>query len=128
LYPEEALAIRQQSREMEEHMIQTTIRATIPPQKRDEALKILRSVTEMNRVRLGCVSCRIYQDLQDKNVLMFEEKWTSEEDLEDHLRSDEFRNVLLLLEMAPQAPEIRFDTISSSTGMETVEKARTSPR
>ncbi len=41
-----------------------------------------------------------------------------------HLRSDEYRNLLLVLEMALKEPEIRFDTISSSTGIETIEKAR----
>jgi hypothetical protein len=41
-----------------------------------------------------------------------------------HLRSDEYRNLLLILEMALEQPEIRFDTISGSTGIETIEKAR----
>ena len=59
---------------------------------------------------------------------MFEEIWRTEEDLEDHLRSDEYLNVLLVLEMALKEPEIRFDTISSSTGIETIEKARGQPR
>ena len=105
-----------------------TIRVTIPPAKRGEALRILRSIAEMNRVQLSCVSCRIYQDVQDSNVLMFEERWTNEEDMEDHLRSDEFRNLLMVLEMALESPDIRFDTISDSTGIETIEKARSSPR
>lgn len=55
---------------------------------------------------------------------MLKEVWKSEEELNLHLRSDEYRNVLLILEMALEQPEIRFDTILSSTGIETVEKAR----
>ena len=105
-------------------MIQSTIRMTIPPQKSGEALKILRSVAEQCRDDPGCLSCHIYGDLQEKNVLMLEEVWRSEEDLDLHLRSDEYRNLLLVLEMALKQPEIRFDTISSSTGIETIEKAR----
>jgi quinol monooxygenase YgiN len=72
----------------------------------------------------GCISCHIYGDLQEKNVFMLKEVWRSEEDLDLHLRSDEYRNLLLILEMALEQPEIRFDTISSSTGIETIEKAR----
>jgi hypothetical protein len=53
-----------------------------------------------------------------------EQLWSNEEDLERYLRSDEYRQVLLVLEMAMKQPEIRFDTISSSTGIETIEKAR----
>ena len=109
-------------------MVLATIRMIIPPKKRDEALKILRSVVELCRYDPGCLSCHLYGDLQEKNVLMLEEVWRSEEDMDIHLRSDEYRNLLLVLEMARKQPEIRFDTISSSTGIETIEKARTPAR
>ena len=105
-------------------MIQATIRMEIPPTKSAEVLKILRSVVELCRYDLGCLSSRIYGDLQEKNVLMFEEVWRVEEDLNLHIRSEEYRNLLLALEMALKQPEIRFDVISSSTGIETINKAR----
>ena len=109
-------------------MIKATIRMTIPPQKSGEVLKIIRSVVELCRYNPGCLSCHLYGDLQEKNVLMLEEVWRAEEDLDLHLRSDEYRNLLLVLEMALKQPEIRFDTISSSTGIETIEKARSHTR
>ena len=109
-------------------MILATIRMTIPPQKSGEVLKILRSVAEQCRYDRGCLCCHIYGDLQEKNVLMLEEVWRTEEDLDLHLRSDEYRNLLLVLEMALKQPEIRFDTISSSTGIEAIEKARSPAR
>ena len=107
-------------------MIQATIRMLIPPQKRGEGLKILRSVVELCRDDPGCLGCHIYGDLQEKNVLMLEQVWRSEENLGHHLRSDEYRNLLLVLELALKQPEIKFNTISSSTGIETIEKARSS--
>jgi len=109
-------------------MILATIRMTIPVQKRGEALKILRSVAELCRDDPGCLSCYIYGDLQDNKVLVLQEVWKAEEDLNLHIRSDEYRNLLLVLEMAPKQPEIRFDVISGSTGIETIEKARGHPR
>ena len=72
----------------------------------------------------GCLSCHIYGDLQQKNVYMFEEVWRSEEDLNLHLRSEEYLNLLLVLEMSLKKPDIRFHNISSSSGIETIEKAR----
>jgi len=105
-------------------MIQSTVRMTIPPQKKEEAFKILKSVAEQCRVVPGCLSCHFYEDLQEENVLMFEEIWRDEEDMNLHLRSEEYRNLLLVLEMSLKQPEIRFDTISSSTGIEVIEKAR----
>ena len=107
-------------------MIKATIRMTIPPKKSGEVLKILRSMVEQCGMQPGCLSCHIYGDLQQKNVYMFEEVWRSEEDLRHHLRSDEYRNLLLVLELALKQPEIKFNTISSSTGIETIEKARSS--
>jgi quinol monooxygenase YgiN len=105
-------------------MILSTLRMTIPPKKRGDALRILRSVAELCRVHSSCLGCHIYEDVQEDNVLMFEEMWRSEEDLAQHLRSEKYRNVLKVLEMALNQPEIRFDTISSSAGIETIEKAR----
>ncbi len=105
-------------------MVLATIRLMIPPQKRDEALKILKSAAVQCGVTPSCLSCHIYADVQEENVLMFEQGWRSQEDLERHLRSDEYYRVLLVMEMALEQPEIRFDTISGSTGIETVEKAR----
>ena len=83
-------------------MILSTIRMMIPPQKRNEALKILRSITDQCSDYHGCLSCHIYEDLQEKNILMFEQAWRADEDLDLHIRSDEYLNLLLVLEMALQ--------------------------
>jgi quinol monooxygenase YgiN len=109
---------------MEAHMILSTVRMTIPPQKSGEVLKILKSMAEQCRYHPGCLSCHIYGDLEEENVLMLEEVWRAEEDLGLRLRSGEYLNLLLVLEMSLKKPEIRFDTISSSMGIEAIEKAR----
>ena len=109
-------------------MILATVRMTIPPKKSGEALGILRSVADLCKDDPGCLSCHVYGDLQDNKVLVLEEAWRTQEDLDRHFRSKEYRNLLLVLEMALKQPEIRFDTISSSTGIETIEKARSHTR
>ena len=109
-------------------MILATIRMTIPPQKSAEVLKILRSMTEQCRDAPGCLRCNIYGDLQEKNAYVLEEIWRAEEDLNVHLRSGEYLNLLLVLEMSIKQPEIRFDTIASSMGIEAIEKARSQAR
>lgn len=105
-------------------MILATIRMELPPPKRDEALKILKLMTEYFRIQSGCISCHIYEDLQEKNTILFCKAWRSREELDHHLRSEEYRNVLLVLEMASKEPVVRFDEILNSTGIETVERAR----
>jgi len=105
-------------------MILATLRMAIPAQKRGEALKILKSLVARNSVQPDCEFSRICEDVLEDNVLQFEELWRSEEEFESYLRSDNYHKVLLVLEMALKQPEIRFDTISCSTGIETVGKAR----
>jgi quinol monooxygenase YgiN len=117
-------SIHQWRHTSEEPMILATIKVSIPPQKRGEALRVLESVAGLCRDSPGCVRCNIYRDLHDKKAFVFEEVWRAQEDLELHLRSEEYRNLLLVLEMALKQPEIRFDTVSGSTGLETIEKAR----
>ena len=105
-------------------MVIATVKILISQRMRGEALKILRLVVEQCRVQPGCLSSCMYEDLDEENVIMIEEMWQDEDALTRHLRSEEYRNLLLVLEMALRQPEIRFDTISRSTGIETIEKAR----
>jgi len=107
-------------------MVLATLRMTFSAKKVGEALTILRSMAEQSRVQPGCLSSRVYRNGQKDNVLMFEQQWSNEADLECYLRSDDYRQVLMVLEMAIKQPEIRFDKILSSTGIETIEKARSS--
>jgi quinol monooxygenase YgiN len=87
-------------------------------------LEILSSVAERSRFEPGCIAFRVYQDVEVEPVIMLEQLWETGEDLNRHLRSDEFRKVLLVVEMSLEPPEIRFDEISGSTGVETIERAR----
>lgn len=107
--------------------IDVTIRITIPAKKRKEALIILGSLIEQTRLEDGCISCRLYRDVQEDRALMLEQIWASEKDLEGHLRSDKFLAVLLAIEMATEYPEVRFDVVSRSTGIDTIEKVRAKP-
>jgi quinol monooxygenase YgiN len=105
-------------------MVRTTIRMRIPLKKQNEALEILGPMTEQIQFEAGCISCRLYRGLGDEGVIMIEELWMSDADLQRHLRSDKYRKILLVIEMAAELPEIRFDTIAHSSGVETIETAR----
>ena len=94
------------------------------PQKLDDALQILHSIIERIRAETGCLSCSVFQDKENECMLVYEEKWKNDETLQRHLRSEEYKKILLVMEMATTHPEIRFDTISHSSGVETIEQAR----
>ena len=105
-------------------MVLSTIRMTIPAEKQNDALRIIRSIVMHSRDDPGCLGYYLYKDIEDSNVLMLQGKWISEENLNLHVRTDDYRNLLLVLELSLKQPEVIFDTISSSTGIETIEKIR----
>ncbi len=72
----------------------------------------------------SCHHVRIYREANESEAIMIEEVWTDEKGLNHHLKSDAYRRILLVIEMATAAPEIRFDKIIQSSGIETIEKAR----
>jgi quinol monooxygenase YgiN len=108
-------------------VVRASIRMTIPSDKRIEARNILISVAERTRIEPGCISCEVYQGVENKHVILIDELWWSRADLERHLRSEDYLRVLLVVEMAAEKPEIRFDTITGSTGVDLIEKARKTP-
>jgi quinol monooxygenase YgiN len=105
-------------------MLRSTIRILIPPGKQSDALEILASISEQTQFEPGCVCSRLYRDVTDNRITLLEELWLTFEDLQRHLQSEKYRRILLVIEMAAEPPEIRFDTIAQTSGMETIEQAR----
>ena len=86
----------------------------IPLEKQSEALEILGSTIEETLFDPGCISCRLYHGVEDALTIMIEELWTSEEELQHHLQSDNYRKILLVVEMAAEPPESLTIDIQSS--------------
>ena len=116
--------VRNVPSESEAVVIQSTIRMTLPANRLQEAMGILGPMAEQTRMERGCLGCHLHRDALEENVLMLEASWASETDLERHLRSPDYRTLLLIMELATRPPEVRFDTVSTSTGLETIQKAR----
>jgi hypothetical protein len=55
---------------------------------------------------------------------MLLEEWTSPEALYSHIRSDDFRKVLALMDLAATAPDLSFLTVSSAKGFDLVAELR----
>lgn len=105
-------------------MVRSTIRMCIPFENESGALEILESLIEEIQFEPGCVSCRLSRSVGDVRAIMLDKLWLSEAELQHHLRSERYRKILLVVEMAAEPPEIRFDRIAQSSGMETIEQAR----
>jgi len=105
-------------------MVHASLRMLIPPRERAGVVEFLIGFARSTRFEPGCIGCRVYRDLEQKKGIMLEELWKDEEHLERHLRSSGFQKVLLVLELSLAAPEISFEAVTRSTGIETIEEAR----
>ena len=64
----------------------------------------------------------------DDDALLFLQKWRSCEDFETFIRSENFRRILAAMDLASQSPEFNVSTVSSTEGMNLIEKLRLSPQ
>jgi len=104
------------------NLVRSTIRMLIPLDKQSEALDILGSVRAQAQFEHGCISYRLYRGADESRAIMVDELWASHEEVVRHLKSDVYRRVLLVIEMSEEPPEIRFDEILRTSGMEAIEK------
>jgi len=105
-------------------MIIGTLRIFPPPSRRDEVLEVLRSVRGLVQAQQGCTAFHIYEEQGEEGTVVLVEQWASKPALETHLRSEAYRRILGAIELSGGAPDIRFDFVSSSEGMELIERSR----
>ncbi len=105
-------------------MIITILRIVPSPEKLAEVLKAIRTLLEPIRVKPGCLSWHICQDIDDNNAITFIGEWSSRGDLDEHIRSKEYKIVLSLMEMSIEPPKVSFNFVSESKGLELVEEIR----
>jgi quinol monooxygenase YgiN len=106
-------------------MILAMIKVRLPASRMKEAMAILRPFAEWTKTVPGCVNCELQRDVLEDTALVVHDRWNDEEGLQRHLRSKEYRDLLLVMEMAQEPPEVRFDVISHTSGFEVIERART---
>jgi len=105
-------------------MIDATIKITAPPGKHKEILQTFKAILGPIRREQGCISCNCYVDVESENIIYFREEWKSREDLNTHLRSVHFGVLIGAMKLLNKEPDIRFNTIDSTTGVEAIKAAR----
>ena len=99
-------------------MVLLRTRIRVDPAHRVKVVRSLSRILGPLRACAGCVSCHLYADLEDANVLLFAQEWVDGEELTDQLRADDARVLLSALDCATDPPEVRVDTLVDGEGME----------
>lgn len=102
-------------------MILATLKMIVQPERRSDLLETMRGMLEPARVERGCLSYHLYEDVEDRNAFVLVEEWESQEDLESHIRTDSQRQLLTLMDLLSEQPELRFNTVSHTAGMDLIE-------
>jgi quinol monooxygenase YgiN len=105
-------------------MVIVSLKITVPPDKRLDALQTVRPILGPTRVKPGCISTTFYQDQDDPDTLVLIEKWETQSELEVHIQSNEYRNILALMDLSTRFPEVKVKTVSKTEGLEFIKTVR----
>jgi quinol monooxygenase YgiN len=105
-----------------------TLRILPAPARSAEVLQVLQAIQGPVLTQPGCLACDIYEEQGPDAAVVLVERWASQEALEVHLRSEAYRRILGAIDLSAAPPEIRFDTVSATAGMELIDRSRAPER
>ena len=105
-------------------MIVGTLRILPAPDRRAQVLEVFRAIQGPVLAQPGCRACHIYEEQGPEPAVVLVERWESQETLEAHLRSETYRRILGAIELSGAPPEIRFESVSATEGMDLIERSR----
>jgi len=101
-------------------MILATLKMIVQPERRSDLLETMRGMLEPARVERGCLGYRLYEDVENRNAFVLLEEWATQEDIERHISKDNQRRLLALMDLLSEQPELRFNIVSHTAGMEII--------
>jgi quinol monooxygenase YgiN len=86
----------------------------------------LRSLMVPTRRERGCLSCQLVLSSEsvDPMRISYIEDWSSEEDLREQVKSDRFSRLLQVMETALAPPQLEFQLVGGTRGLDYVEEVR----
>jgi quinol monooxygenase YgiN len=109
-------------------MIIVSLRIRVSHEKRKDFMNSARLILGPTRIQPGCISCRLYQDLDEPDAVFLVEEWESRKNLDRHFNSDQYRIILSLMEASDQFPDIKISTVSKTEGLEAIDAVRSGSR
>ena len=105
-------------------MITVSLGFRVSHKRRKDFMNSARLILGPTRIQPGCISCRLYQDLDESDAVFLVEEWESRKKLDRHLNSDQYRVILSLMEASDRFPDIKINTVSKTEGLEAIEVVR----
>jgi len=83
----------------------------------DSAVRLMLSAKGDILTKRGCRVCEVALEVADAGVVHYREEWESDEAFREHIRSEEFRRILIAMDMSSEEPRIVVGNLSGHGGM-----------
>ena len=105
-------------------MILAVLKMKIPLPQTEGVLQALRLLMRPARSQKGFIACELDLEADDANVVRYEERWSTREDLEAQLRSPRYTQLLAVMESATERPMLEFQFVNETRGLDYVAASR----
>ena len=95
-----------------------TVHFGVDADQRAALLESLAAIEAPTRVRQGCRDWALYESIARRDNLLLVEEWDSEEAMNAHIRSDEFRVILAVIDASSRQPRIMIESTDSRAGLD----------
>ena len=103
-------------------MLNALLKLSAPSHRRKDFIDAFQLVAGPTRVKKGCLSFRFYQDLENPDEMLLYEEWNSLDAFTHHLRSEQYRVILSLVDLSSKAPEIQINRTSQTIDLQSIFK------
>lgn len=105
-------------------MVLFRVRIHVDEAQRARVLHSLLQTVWATQSSPGCLGAHLSMEVGEERGLVLMEEWQSEEYLRARLRGDAIKVVLAAIDCAVAPPEVRFDTVSDTKGLEFIATCR----
>jgi quinol monooxygenase YgiN len=105
-------------------MIIEKIGVLVAPERREDLRRAFSALLGPTCVEPGCISCDLFQEAGNPNRFCLETRWKTDQELIRHLRSEQYRSLLILLELSSEPPQVEFHHVLETKGLELIHAAR----
>ena len=87
-------------------------------------LDAFRCLMGPTRLEPGCLRCLVWEEIEDDTTLHYAEEWATEADMRRRVQSDRFTSLLAVMEAAAEPPQVQFDFVTITRGLDYVAEVR----
>jgi hypothetical protein len=103
-------------------VVRLTVSGAASRRHTTDLLAALRYISTATRLEDGCLGCSVWTG--PESILHYVAEWATENDMRRWVRSDRFTSVLSVLESAHEPPDVRFDFVKHTRGLDYVAEVR----